>query len=69
MGRLVPGELLDRAECAWRSDGCRFFRFRGSYGLVAVFVPFRVDKKSIANLTITVTEYLEVLTGNRKERV
>ena len=69
MGRLVPGELFDRAESAWRSDGCRFFRFRSSFGLGAVFVPFRVDKKSIANLIITVTEYLEVLTGNRKEVV
>jgi len=69
MGRAVTGEMLDQAECRFRSDRCRFFRMGSSYGPVGAFVPFRVDKKPIANLTITVTEYLEVLTGNRKEAV
>ncbi len=69
MGHLVADEKFDQAESAWRSDGCRFFKLGSSYGPIAVFVPFRVDKKPIANLTITVTEYLEVMTGNRKEAV
>jgi len=69
MGRSVTGEMLDQAESRFRSDECRFFRMGSSYGLVGAFVPFRVDKKPIANLTITATDWLEVLTGNRKEVV
>ncbi|MBU2839446.1 hypothetical protein HF670_07690 [Acidithiobacillus thiooxidans] len=69
MGRAVTGEMLDQAESRFRSDECRFFRMGSSYGPVGAFVPFRVDKKPIANLTITVTDWLEVMTGNRKEAV
>ncbi|MDX5933766.1 hypothetical protein [Acidithiobacillus thiooxidans] len=69
MGRAVTGEMLDQAESRFRSDECRFFRMGSSYGPVGAFVPFRVDKKSIANLTITATDWLEVMTGNRKEAV
>ena len=67
--RAVTGELLDQAECRFLSDGVRFFRVGSSYGPVGAFVPFRVDKKPIANLTITATEWLEIITGNRKEAV
>lgn len=66
---IVTGGKIDGAERAWHGHECRFFRTEDRlYGSIGVFVPFREDKASIAEVVLAVTEFLEEMTGNEKTK-